>query len=263
MQRPPDTHLCARLLLAGALIATGALAGCASTGTTPPSTPLAAWPDRLQALLPTDVLLLGEQHDAPEHQRLQRETVLWLAAKGQLAAVVMEMAESGHSTQALPRDATDAQAQAALQWNDAAWPWKAYGPVVMAAVAAGVPVLGGNLPRAQMRAAMGEAPCPPPHWHSNTRRCARATAACCRNRKLPPWPASRSPATRAWRAPPSRPCAPGRRCCWWPGAAMCCAAWECPPTGQPVWCQKWPWRNLGKRKQLSKMKQANQATRML
>src|SRR3989344_106378 len=69
----------------------------------------------------------------------------------------MEMAESGHSTQALPRDATDAQAQAALQWNDAAWPWKAYGPVVMAAVAAGVPVLGGNLPRAQMRAAMGEA----------------------------------------------------------------------------------------------------------
>ena len=113
MQRPPDTHLCARLLLAGALIATGALAGCASTGTTPPSTPLAAWPDRLQALLPTDVLLLGEQHDAPEHQRLQRETVLWLAAKGQLAAVVMEMAESGHSTQALPRDATDAQAQAA------------------------------------------------------------------------------------------------------------------------------------------------------
>src|SRR3989344_2937670 len=157
MQRPPDTHLCARLLLAGALLATGALAGCASTGTTPPSTPLAAWPDRLQALLTTDVLLLGEQHDAPEHQRLQRETVLWLAAKGQLAAVVMEMAESGHSTQALPRDATDAQAQAALQWNDAAWPWKAYGPVVMAAVAAGVPVLGGNLPRAQMRAAMGEA----------------------------------------------------------------------------------------------------------
>src|SRR3989344_3595129 len=157
MQRPPDTHLCARLLLAGALLATGALAGCASTGTTPPSTPLAAWPDRLQALLPTDVLLLGEQHDAPEHQRLQRETALWLAAKGQFAAVVGGGAGSGPSTPALPRDATDAQAQAALQWNDAAWPWKAYGPVVMAAVAAGVPVLGGNLPRAQMRAAMGEA----------------------------------------------------------------------------------------------------------
>ena len=32
----------------------------------------------------------------------------------------------------------------------------AYGPVVMAAVSAGVPVLGGNLPRGQMRAAMAE-----------------------------------------------------------------------------------------------------------
>lgn len=153
MQRSPDTRLFARLLLAGAL---AALAGCASTGATPHRAPLATWPDGLQTLLPTDVLLLGEQHDAADHQRLQREAVLWLAARGQLAAVVMEMAESGHNTRALPRDATEAQAQAALGWNDAAWPWKAYGPVVMAAVAAGVPVLGGNLPRAQMRTAMAD-----------------------------------------------------------------------------------------------------------
>lgn len=115
-----------------------------------------AWPAQLQALLPADVLLLGEQHDAADHQRLQRDAVQWLAGRGQLAAVVLEMAERGQSTQGLPRNATDAQAQAALQWNDQAWPWAAYGPVVMAAVAAGVPVLGGNLPRSQMRAAMAE-----------------------------------------------------------------------------------------------------------
>ena len=116
-----------------------------------------AWPQQLLALLPTDVLLLGEQHDAPEHQRLQREAVQALAARGQLAAVVLEMAERGHSTAALAPQASEAQAREALQWNDAAWPWSAYGPVVMAAVAAGVPVLGGNLPRAGMRAAMDEA----------------------------------------------------------------------------------------------------------
>lgn len=116
-----------------------------------------AWLARLQALLPTDVLLLGEKHDAPDHQRLQRDTVQWLAARGQLAALVMEMAERGHSTRGLPRDATEAQVQTALQWKDAAWPWTAYGPVVMTAVRAGVPVLGGNLPRAQMRAAMDDA----------------------------------------------------------------------------------------------------------
>ena len=45
--------------------------------------PAAAWPERLQQWLPADVLLLGEQHDAPDHQRLQREAVAWLASRGQ------------------------------------------------------------------------------------------------------------------------------------------------------------------------------------
>lgn len=134
----------------GTLACAMVLSGCASV------VPASNWTERLPSLLPTDALLLGEQHDAPDHQRLQRETVQWLAARGQLAAVVMEMAERGHGTRGLSRDATEAQVQAALHWNDAAWPWKAYGPVVMAAVAEGVPVLGGNLPRSQMRAAMGE-----------------------------------------------------------------------------------------------------------
>ena len=159
MQRPLPSFLRTRLTRGARAAALGSallvLAGCA--GTLPPAATRATpWPERLHTLLPADVLLLGEQHDAPDHQRLQREAVLWLAARGQLAALVMEMAESGHSTQSLPQGATEAQAQAALQWNDAAWPWKAYGPVVMAAVAAGVPVLGGNLPRAQMRTAMQE-----------------------------------------------------------------------------------------------------------
>jgi uncharacterized iron-regulated protein len=159
MQRPLPSFLRTRWAEGTRAAALGCallvLAGCA--GNLPPTAPQAApWPERLHTLLPADVLLLGEQHDAPDHQRLQREAVLWLAARGQMAALVMEMAESGHGTQSLPQGATEAQVQAALQWNDAAWPWKAYGPVVMAAVAAGVPVLGGNLPRAQMRAAMQE-----------------------------------------------------------------------------------------------------------
>lgn len=131
-----------------------ALSGCAHwQGTKAPQAP---WPDRLQTLLPADVLLLGEQHDAADHQRLQREAVLWLAARNQLAALVLEMAERGHTTIGLTPSATEADVQKALGWNDKAWPWKAYGPVVMAAVNAGVPVLGGNLPRSRMRAAMGE-----------------------------------------------------------------------------------------------------------
>lgn len=135
------------LLLAGLMLATG----CSSWRAADPGTPVA---QRLEALLPTDVLLLGEQHDAPEHQALQREAVAALASRGQLAALALEMAESGRSTARLPASATEAQVQAALAWSDKAWPWQAYGPLVMSAVRAGVPVLGANLPRARMKDAM-------------------------------------------------------------------------------------------------------------
>ena len=112
---------------------------------------------RLATLLPADVLLLGEQHDAPAHQQLQRQTVQWLAARGALAALALEMAEQGRSTAGLPRDASEADVQHALAWRDAGWPWKTYRPVVMAAVRAGVPVLGANLPAARQREAMRDA----------------------------------------------------------------------------------------------------------
>ncbi len=131
------------------------LAACAATQ--PPSTGLNA---DLTGLLPTPLLMLGEQHDAPEHQALQRATVEQLAQQGRLAAVVMEMVEQGHSTTGLPASASEAQVREALNWRDAlnsgAWDWSVYGLVVMAAVRAGVPVLGGNLPRAQMRTVMAD-----------------------------------------------------------------------------------------------------------
>ena len=112
---------------------------------------------RLATLLPADALLLGEQHDAPAHQQLQRQAVQWLAARGALAALALEMAEQGRSTAGLPRDASEADVQHALAWRDAGWPWQTYRLVVMAAVRAGVPVLGANLPTARQREAMRDA----------------------------------------------------------------------------------------------------------
>ncbi len=132
-----------------------ALPGCALQ---PPSTPAgAAWQAQLERWPPVDALLLGEQHDAPEHQRWEAASVHWLAERGRLAALVIEMAEAGTGTDGLPPGANAAQVYAALRWNEAAWPWERYRPVVMAAVAAGVPVRGGNLPRSRMRAAMQDA----------------------------------------------------------------------------------------------------------
>lgn len=138
------------------------LAGC--TLAEPLQTPAIPNPartasDMLERTMPTSLLLLGEQHDAPDHQRLQRELVRQLASRGELGALVLEMAPRGRSTQDLKPDATEAEVQAALNWAQAngGWPWPVYGPVVMTAVRAGVPVLGGNLPRSEMAAAMNNA----------------------------------------------------------------------------------------------------------
>ena len=114
----------------------------------------------LDSLLPADVMLLGEQHDAPQHQQRQREVLDALIAQRQAAALVIEMAEQGVDTRQLPTNASEADARQALDWSAseaAGWDWAVYGPLVMRAVRAGVPVWGGNLPRAQLRNTMQDA----------------------------------------------------------------------------------------------------------
>lgn len=111
---------------------------------------------RVDALLPTDALLIGEQHDAAEHQQIEQQVVAHLAGRGLLAALAIEMADVGASTAKLKPTATEQQTQNALQWNEKGWPWAAYGPAVMTAVRAGVPVLGANLPMTQMRGSMSD-----------------------------------------------------------------------------------------------------------
>ncbi len=149
----PWVRACTSAWLSLALLA---LPGCTSPGGL--SAPDAhAWHARLADWQDTPALLLGEQHDAPEHQHWEADTVRWLAERGRLAALVIEMAEAGTGTDGLPPGANAAQVHAALRWNEAAWPWARYRAVIMAAVAAGVPVRGGNLPRSRMRAAMQDA----------------------------------------------------------------------------------------------------------
>ena len=148
-------RLKARAPLAASFLAVLLAAGCTLPGSdgsagAPPTA------QRIQALLPADFLLIGEQHDAPDHHRIEREAVEALAAQGRLAAVAIEMAEQGQDTRQLAVSADEAQVRTALKWNEAGWPWQAYGPAVMAAVRAGVPVLGANLPRARMKDAMAD-----------------------------------------------------------------------------------------------------------
>jgi uncharacterized iron-regulated protein len=127
-----------RLPLAVALLSLAA--GCATP----------ALPD----LSGVDALLLGEQHDAGDHPQLQQRWVATLAQRGTLAALALEMAERGTSTAGLGAGASESEVRTALRWNTEAWPWERYGLPVMAAVRAGVPVLGANVPRDEMRQAM-------------------------------------------------------------------------------------------------------------
>jgi uncharacterized iron-regulated protein len=153
-----------------ALLALG-LAGCSSLEPTVAPLPSGemdapGWQQQLLRIaraqaLPA-VMLLGEQHDAPEHQQWERDTVQAMAHQNHLAAVVLEMAHAGRDTRALPATASESEVQAALQWEAAGWPWARYAPVVMAAVQAGVPVYGGNLPREAMRGVMLQT-----HWEQH------------------------------------------------------------------------------------------------
>ncbi len=134
------------------IVTTGLLAlllvGCAS--------PRPRVAQSLDALLPADVILLGEQHDADAHREMQRAFVEILAERAQLAALALEMADRGRSTAGLARDARAQQVRDVLHWNDSGWPWERYAPVVMAAVGHGIPVLGANLPSAAMRPSMSD-----------------------------------------------------------------------------------------------------------
>ena len=155
----PAAH---RTTLLVVLLGTMALTGCAiAAGAALTARPVADVAARVQALLPLHALLLGEQHDAPDHQRIHVEVIEALAARGALSAVVIEMAMQGNSTASLAvtssqgsTSASEDAVRVALKWDERAWPWAAYAPAIMTAVRAGVPVLGSNVPRAQMGAAM-------------------------------------------------------------------------------------------------------------
>lgn len=126
---------------------------------------LAAWP----AAHAHSVWLIGESHDQPAHQQAAADTVRRLAEGRRLQALVLEMADAGRSTAGLARDASEDDVRRALDWKDQAWPWARYGPLVMAAVRAGVPVQGGNRTRASLREAMQD-----PQWDAAVPPAARA-----------------------------------------------------------------------------------------
>lgn len=113
------------------------------------------------------ICMLGEQHDHPDHHALQAWLIEALASREELAAVALEMADAGTRFDG-PRDASEAVVREALHWNMQGWPWALYAPPVMAAVRAGITVVGVNLPDAAMKSAYAD-----PRWDASVPDAAR------------------------------------------------------------------------------------------
>lgn len=115
-------------------------------------------PDAVAArLAAAHFVLLGEKHDNPDHHRLQAWVVERLAAAGRRPAVVFEMLDSGqrealaHHLRERPDDALGIGA--AVGFEEAWGPWAPYEPIAAAALAAGLPLVAGNLSPDELRRA--------------------------------------------------------------------------------------------------------------
>lgn len=116
--------------------------------------------EELFGQLPADGwLLLGEQHDNPDHHRLQQHWIETLAQREQLGAVALEMAD--HTQQPLLNQAAGqghSTTPADLNWNTG-WDWELYADVVRSALNNSPMVIGADLTRAeQLRAYRDKTP---------------------------------------------------------------------------------------------------------
>ncbi len=104
-------------------------------------------------------LLLGERHDLDSDHAAQRWLLQALQQQRLQGALVLEMIASERQPRlqrvqrwlAKGNHADGTRLQELLDW-DARWPWAAYGGLVQDATAAGIPLFGGNLARAEVNA---------------------------------------------------------------------------------------------------------------
>lgn len=92
-------------------------------------------------------LLLGEQHDHPDHHHQQLQILTQLAQQNRLGSVAFEMANADQQPQ-LDRwtGRGDAVTAEALDWS-AGWPWERYAPQLQFALSHADKVVAADLPR--------------------------------------------------------------------------------------------------------------------
>ncbi|KAF1070112.1 MAG: hypothetical protein GAK45_00910 [Pseudomonas citronellolis] len=110
-------------------------------------------PEQLvERLAGAPIVLVGEQHDNPDHHALERWVIQALATRREQGSVALEMLDPSQQQKV-------AQAQAApppkerlaeaLGWQ-AGWDWSLYGPLLGDLVYSPVPLLAANLERSEV-----------------------------------------------------------------------------------------------------------------
>lgn len=104
------------------------------------------------------LVLLGEVHDNPDHHLLQARLVRAMTAPGRRPAIAFEMLDETQqpALDALPEGGKPNPdvVRDAVGWNQSGWPdFALYRPIFEAALDAGLPIVGANLPRSRIREA--------------------------------------------------------------------------------------------------------------
>jgi uncharacterized iron-regulated protein len=99
----------------------------------------------------SDLLLIGETHDNPDHHRLQLELIEAIVRAGRRPAVAMEQFDRDHQA-ALDRARSERPGDAryiadAGQFDQRGWQWLFYEPIVALALRHGLPLVAANLSR--------------------------------------------------------------------------------------------------------------------
>ncbi len=104
----------------------------------------------VKRLAPAPRVLLGEQHDNPDHHALELWLLQALEQQRPQGSVLMEMLNPDQQAKVdQARGQTIVDLPAALAWQKG-WDWSMYGPIVRHALAQPYPLLAANLDRSEV-----------------------------------------------------------------------------------------------------------------
>ena len=101
-------------------------------------------------------VLLGEQHDNPEHHLLQARVIQLLVASGVRPAVAFEMFDTDRAGAikdclAPPICSVD-EFRYTVEWDSSGWPaWELYQPIFKTVIGARLPIVAADIPAAAMQ----------------------------------------------------------------------------------------------------------------